>query len=185
MAEILAINNQWVCIFGLRGSGKSQLAKAMLRTTPSHIVYDPLAEYAGFRRYTPNDNQSKAELSEFIMGTVIPNKPDLFVIDEGNTYIEPKPTRLPEGVKYLNDFSRHYGIAVVVIARRPSQFHSDIVELSDLLMVFKLPGPQDVRALNLRTPGLGDTVRTLDKYHFVISRPEGEFWTHSPLKIPA
>jgi len=98
-------------IFGLRGSGKSWLVKSILDSTADHIIYDPLNEHRGYRQYIPDDRESVEELSEMIQGLVIKQKPSLFIIDEANKYIPPKPTRLCPGVADLVDFSRHVALA--------------------------------------------------------------------------
>ena len=107
-------------IFGLRGSGKSWLVKNILDSTPDHIIYDPLGEHKGYRQYIPDDRDSTDELSEMIQGLVIKKKPSLFIIDEANKYIPPKPTRLCPGVADLVDFSRHWKISFGAVARRMS-----------------------------------------------------------------
>ena len=95
-----------------RAPGKSWLIKSICDSTPDHIIYDPLNEHDGYRRYIPDDRDSKSELSDMITGIVVPQRPAVFIIDEGNKYIRPKPAPLPApGVADMLDFSRHYGVA--------------------------------------------------------------------------
>ena len=111
MLDIDLTNKSFV-ICGQKGTGKSWLIKSILDSTPNHIVYDPLSEHEGYRRYIPEDRDSQQELSDMIVGIVVPQRPSLFIIDEANKYILPKPSRLPApGVADLLDFSRHYGVA--------------------------------------------------------------------------
>ena len=176
-------NKGWV-VFGTRGGGKSWLVKHILDSTPSHLVYDPLNEHAGYRQYIPTDRASTTELSEMIAGMVIPWKPALFVIDEANRYIQPKPTRLPPGVADLNDFARHWGISTGFVARRPTQFHTDIVELAHYLFVFNLNGKNDYAYFEGLYRGFGDAVRALQPHQFAMLREGSELTVHHPIDKP-
>ena len=124
-------------VFGLRGSGKSWFVKSVLQSTPDHLIYDPLKEHTGYNKYTPSDRTSIEELEKVIEGPVIKGikvvednktlfptrrvgetwKPELFVIDEANRYIYPKPTRLPKPVADLVDYGRHWFVSFGVVAR--------------------------------------------------------------------
>jgi len=175
-------NKSWA-VFGLRGSGKTELVKQILRSNPDHLVYDPMDDYEGFRRYRPADRESIQELDDFVRGMVIPRKPSLCVIDEANKYIQPKPTRLPPGIADLNDFARHWGVSCGYVARRPVQFHTDIVELANFVFFFNLPGKNDYAYMEGLHQGLGDKVRGLAKYHFVILEEGRAMTVHGPVDI--
>jgi len=180
---MIDLTNKRAAIFGLPGSGKSVLTKSILASTPSHLVYDPMDEHAGYHRYLPNDRNSVTELSNVIEKHVIKHKPKLFVIDEANRYIKVKPNPLPPGVSDLNDLSRHWGIAWVSVTRRPSQFHTDIVELCHYLAFFSLTGKNDYRYMEDLHQGLGDIVRALPKYHFAILEMGIGVTVHAPVAI--
>ena len=170
-------------IYGLPGSGKSVLAKSILSTDDLSIIYDPLREYRGYRRYTPDDPQSVEELDTYIQDKVIPTRPHIFIIDEASIYITPKSEGpLPPAVKLLNDTSRHLGISWGVIARRPVQINPDLRELAHFLFLFRLPGRLDKNLLNEHADGLGTAVSRLKKHHFIIyDTTEGEYWEHAPV----
>jgi hypothetical protein len=191
-------------VFGLRGSGKSWFVKSVLETTPDHLIYDPLKEHTGYNRYTPTDRTSIDELSGFIKDPVLLGirvtkgnhhmfptrrvgehwKPELFVIDEANRYIFPHPTRLPQPIADLVDYGRHWKISFGVVARRPAQFHTTLIELSDHVFFFQLPGKNDHQYLESLHVGLGDTVRDLAPFHFVAFSHGSEFTVHAPIKPP-
>jgi hypothetical protein len=197
-------NKGW-CVFGLRGSGKSWFVKSLLESTPDHLIYDPLKEHRGYNKYTPSDRTSIEELEKVIQGPVIKGvkvtednkatfptrrvgetwKPELFVIDEGNRYILPHPTRMPPGVADLVDYGRHWNISFGVVARRPVQFNSTLVELSDHVFFFQLPGKNDHAYLESLHVGLGDTVRDLAPFHFVAFSHGSEITVHAPIRPPA
>lgn len=182
---MIDITGKRFVILGLQGSGKTELAKLILSKTENHIVYDVLQEYDGFQRYIPTDRNSRDELSATVQKLILPRvKPDLFIIDEANRYLLPKPTPLPAGIDELNDWSRHmgkYGLSWGCIARRPTQLHTDIVELAHYLFIFVLKGKNDQQYLDSILPGLGSQVASLPDYHFVIVDAGRKLVIHSPI----
>ena len=173
---------QGFSIFGPRRSGKSWLLKTILDSTDHHLVYDPMREHDGYHHYRPDDRESIPEYVDVITKIVIPYRPALFVTDEANKYIENhKP--LPEGVNDLIDFCGHWGISVGFVARRMTQVNTSLVELADTVFFFRLTGRNDYQYLEDLQRGLGDQVRDLPKYHFVVWR-DGEAVTHAPIPEP-
>ena len=179
-------------IFGLKGSGKSWLTKHILDHTQRHIIYDPLNEHVGYRRYVPTDRHSIPELSRFLQQVVIPNAngrtprghnpPDLCIIDEANRYMR-NGVPLPPGVDDLTDFSRHMHVSVGYVCRRPVQFNTDIVELAETRFFFHLDGKNDIRYMNDLRGGLGDLVKGLKPHEFVVQRGV-DVMVHSAIERP-
>lgn len=180
-------------MFGLQGSGKTNLAKHLLRSQPAHLVFDVKNEYQGLNRYKVRyrDEKGIPELEAVIDKLVVPTELiKLFVIDEANRYLRPKPIPLPPAVLNLNDFSRRLpptnkALSFGCIARRPVQLHTDITELAHYLFIFNLKGNNDIRYLNELVHGLGDVVATLDEYHFVILAPNRTYQIHEPVPLQA
>lgn len=171
-------------ILGLQGSGKTELAKHLLSKAKYHLVYDVLHEYEGFNRYVPTDRNSRDELSKMVNKLVIAElKPTLFIVDEANRYMLPKPTALPSGITELNDWSRHIGLSWGAICRRPTQLHTDIMELAHFLFIFVLKGKNDNQYLDTILPGLGDTVAGLPDYHFAVVSENRSVSIHSPIHL--
>ena len=179
--NVIDLANKRFVIIGLQGSGKTTLAKSILAATERHIVYDPLGEYRGFRRYVPDDIHSSAEMDDYIGRVVIPAQPDLFLMDEGSRYIPNNPKPLPRHLSDMVDLSRHWGISWGVIARRPSQLHTNIRELAHYCFVFSLYGRNDIKALNDWHNGMGDVVRELPEYHFAVLEDGKRLTTHIPV----
>ena len=164
------------CIFGIQGSGKTVLMHHILRHYPKHLVVTPHHdEYKGCNRYLPTYKQYTGaaieEINMVINKVVIPaakkREISLFAIDEANTWT-PNKQIMPRGIKDLNDNSRHYHLSFGVIARRPTQIHTDLVELAHHLFVFRLTGKNDYQYLESIVEGLGDVVRKLAPYHFAL-----------------
>ena len=179
------LTNKSFVICGQKGTGKSWLIKSILDSTPNHIVYDPLSEHDGYRRYIPEDRDSQQELSDMIVGIVVPQRPSLFIIDEANKYILPKPSRLPKpGVADLLDFSRHYGVAWGCGMRRPVQVHSDVLELAAVVFAFQSSGKNDHGYYEDLHVGMGDAVRNLQDHHFCVLQGGKDLSIHAPVEMP-
>ena len=158
--------------------------KSILDSTPDHLIYDPLDEHAGYRRYIPTDRNDPEELNKLINDLVIPRKPRLFVVDEANKYVKPKPTPLGSGTADLNDFARHWGMSCGWVCRRMTQFSTDIVELSNHLFFFKLSGKNDYQYMENLHQGLGDAVRNLKPHEFMSLTNGSEMELHAPVDAP-
>lgn len=201
---MIELTSKGWAVFGLRGSGKSWFVKHVLDSSPDHLIYDPLKEHRGYNKYTPTDRTSIDELSKVIEGPVIQGvrvteenkrqfptrrvgetwKPDLFVIDEANRYIYPHPREIPKSVADLVDYGRHWNLSFGVVARRPVQFHTTLIELADVVFFFYLPGTNDYQKLEGMHPGLGDAVRSLPPHHFASLSHGTEITIHAPIKPP-
>lgn len=177
------------CIFGLQNSGKSELAKSIIKTWGSRsVVYDVHGEYKNTNSFRPKFKQyskeSRAELDEFIRSFLIPNrmKIDLFVLDEANRYL---PNRIPltAGMLKLNDDSAHLGLSLICIARRPAQLNTDLVELAHEMFIFKLHGKNDIKYLNDIKQGLGEAVNSLKPFQFIHLNKWREYKIHEPIKM--
>lgn len=176
---------------GLKGTGKSTLNDTIrnsygesalfydtLHESPENVVYDV---------YQPVDKYSVKELDSVIK-TILPKnkfaepKYRLFVIDEANRFCPPYPKPLPDSVKDLNDITRHYGMTIGFIARRPTQLHTDIVEMADYLFIYRLTGKNDMVYLENTVSGLGDAVKSLGNFEFVQVNPDKSFHVCEPIK---
>ena len=181
---MIDITSKRFVILGLQGSGKTELAKHLLRQSSNSFVYDALNEYDGFRRYIPTDRNSIAELEKCVKRLVLKRlKPSLFILDEANRYLIPKPHALPEGIEELNDWSRHMRISWGCVCRRPTQLHTDIMELAHYLFIFVLRGKNDCAYLDGILPSLGDMVSGLPKYAFAVVTENRSVTLHSPISL--
>jgi len=175
-------------ILGLQGTGKTYLAKGLLEKQPLSIAYDVLHEYQGYNRYIVKNRQygdeAIAELNMLVSKVVIGSgKIKLFVLDEANRFCPPKPHPLPDSILELNDWQRHYHVSFGVICRRPTQLHTDLIELAHYLFIFQLKGKNDLIYLDSMSAGLGDKILALPQYHFVIVHPNHEYEVHQPISL--
>lgn len=186
------LTNKRFCVFGLQGSGKSVLVKYILKNTRDSIVYDVLKEHAGFNRYLVSYRQVKAnnakdlaiaELNTFVNRVVVGSgKIRMFILEEANRYCPSKPVPLPASILDLNDFQRHERIAFGSVCRRPVQLNTDLVELAHYLFIFNLVGKNDTQYLESIAEGLGEAVKNLPPYHFIVVPPRrADFEVHAPI----
>lgn len=175
-----------LCIFGLPGSGKTNFTKSLLSTTKKALIYDTLHEYKGYDRYLPKyrdySEESQEELNAFIRKYVTTKKgrPQFFIIDEANRYC-PNRKPLPDQIGELNDFNRHFRLATGYISRRPTQLNTDLVELAHYLVFFRLVGKNDFQYMESISEGLGDAVRALEPFHYVLVDESRNFKTCPPV----
>lgn len=188
---MIDITNKRFCIFGLQGSGKSVLVKYILARFRDSIVYDVLKEHIGFNRYLvthrqvqkqTGDDPAIKELNTFVNRVVLGSRAiRLFILEEANRYCPPKPTPLPASILDLNDFQRHDKIAFGSVCRRPVQLHSDLPELAHYLFIYRLVGKNDTAYLESIAEGLGEEVKALLEFHFVVVNPDRSYYVHAPV----
>jgi hypothetical protein len=175
-------------ILGLQGSGKTVLARDILSQHSNTFVYDTLDEYQDFNRYVPKHRsytpEALREMDRAIQKYVVSrrDKVSLFIIDEANRYC-PNRRLLPNIIGYLNDFNRHLHLSFGVIARRPAQLNTDLMELAHYLFIFRLVGRNDLDYLSGIVEGLDDAVRNLKPFYYVIVDQNRDFTIAKPVKM--
>jgi hypothetical protein len=172
---------------GRKGTGKSNfLSHALGARGPAQtLVYDVCAEHDTLTTYTPSHRrgeQADAELEQvterLVLGPSADGRPEIFAVEELSRFCSPRSPP-PEPVYEILDMNRHYrtpsgdGLGFVGITRRPSQVHTDAVELADRLVIFRLTGRSDKRRLNDTHAGLGDAAAALEDYHFIVADGAG------------
>jgi len=185
----MKLKNNQTMIFGLKGGGKSNFFQYLL-SKPQYqntLVYDVCREHAGYNRYIPEHTRGKEAIAEFdgVTSRLITDvdrnqRPELFAIEEVSR-LAPTSGRQADSLMELVDLNRHYGIGLLGVARRPAKVNTDLTELADNLVIFRLTGKNDVRRLNQEADGLGDKARQLDDYHFIHVRPDRSYTVHAPV----
>lgn len=180
-----------ITVIGLKGSGKTVWVKYLLNSVKKHLIVDPMLEYQGFRRYIPKNRtytyEAIAELEIVADELVVPQKGnkakvDLFAVDEANRYCASRHPLSPI-IMDINDFQRHWDLTTVWVARRPTQLNTDLVELSNWIIVFNLAGKNDHQYLNDLSDGLGDAVLQLPKYHYMFVKENREYEAMPPVPL--
>ena len=68
--------------------------------------------------------------------------------------------------------------------RRPVQVHSDVLELAAVVFAFQSSGKNDHGYYEDLYRGMGDTVRSLQPYHFAILQNGRDLSIHAPVDMP-
>jgi len=184
MDESVSFEGQQIVVIGHRGAGKSTWIQHILNQTNGHFIVDMNREHEGYNRYLPEyrrGDEAKAEIDGVISRVATDNdpsyRPSMVVFEEANRYI-PNQGTIPGAVGEMVDLGRHYetavsdGIAVMYVTRRPSQLDTDVIELADYLIVYRVRGKNDKRRLNSEASGLGDKAATLGEYEYLLVRPD-------------
>jgi len=184
----MKLKDSHTAVFGLKGEGKSNWLQYTLTQSQyeNHLVYDVTKEHDALNRYTPKHRRGSdafdelgAVTSKLVVNADREQRPEIFGIEEMSRFCGTNSPP-PEAVYDLIDMNRHYGVGILMVARRPAQVHTDVMELADNVVIFYLDGENDIRKLNAWRSGLGDTVRDLDPYHFVVT--QGRDWSvHKPV----
>lgn len=174
-----------VCIIGLQGSGKSELAKYLIRSHKSSFIIDPMDEYGfvdddkhNIRFVPPSDDFDFSLIFESISTKEV----KLFVVDEISRFC---PSR-QRGSKPIRDFAdccRHTNTAFIAIARRPGQVLSDFTELAHYLFIFRMRGRNDSLWLSNQAVDLPSAVHGLKPFHFICLSPDRNYEVFEPIPM--
>ena len=191
--ESVSFAGQQIVVMGHRGAGKSTWIQYVLNQTPGHFIVDMNREHEGYNRYLPEyrrGDEAKAEVDGVTSRIATDNdparRPSMLVYEEANRYI-PNRGSIPEAVGEVVDLGRHYetdvgdGIAVMYVTRRPSQLDTDVIELADYLVVYRVRGKNDKKRLNSEASGLGDKASQLGEYEYLLVRPDRSIVHMSPV----
>lgn len=176
-------------VYGLKGTGKSNFVQYILSRPrySAHLMVDVCREHDKLKRYIMEHRrgeEAEAELNQVLRRTVTDNdrsmRPEVVAVEEVSRFCSARK-QPPEQLYELIDLARHYGVGLVTIARRPAQVHSDLTELADNIIFFKLKGENDKRKLNNMVAGLGDRVADLGDYEFIRLTPDYEVIEYDPV----
>ena len=176
--------NRIFCIFGLNMSGKTYLAKHIARQYNS-LIFDVLGEYEPniYDVYIPSSKIYPDIAQEFdlFIDKVKDKKWNMLIVDEASRIFPNKRPLYPAFRSYLDTYRHHKLCSIGFIARRPTQLHTDLVELSHYIFVFNLKGKNDIQYLNFLNSEIGDLPAKLEPYHFMVIYPDRSFKIFKPV----
>ncbi len=176
--------NTIICIFGMKGGGKSYLTGQIIEEQKRVIVIDNQQEYdlkeigIGYRdcvqkivdasklkRYKVSLRAENIEedLDLLRLASTIQNQ--WIVIEEASKYVS--HAKLSDEIAHLIRFGRHDAISQIYLARRASELHRDITANADVIISFHQHEPRDVMYLRDFMGDRANKVRRLKKYHFI------------------
>lgn len=172
--------NPHVTVFGTKRSGKTNWVKWFLKDRPNHVIVDPVREFPTehYNVYRPESTRGSDAVNELdmVLDKLDYNNLDWLAIDESNRYVR-KGGQLVGPVGDLVDMNRHKGggLGIIFVARRPSQIHTDVRELSDYVLAFNLAGRQDLKALDKMAEGGSKAMNQIGQFEAVMFDPSRNF----------
>lgn len=169
---MINIQDKKICIFGIQGSGKTELAKHIIRYFQKPMIYEVNPDMRDTNAYIYRPKSLTVdELDEFclkIKKLAKIGKINLFVIDEADIFFRSNFHLMPN----INDLivnHRHYNLALMFISRRPQDIPSKIIESSHHIFVFSIDGVNAVERLNKLHKGFKILLSKLEyeKYNFI------------------
>ena len=163
-----------VVICGKKGSGKTNLAKTLIKWLLSVgcpiIIIDPLWEYREFEQMGAIVIHIRHhDIGKFnsYLNTLYTKFHGIIVIDESDSFLPNKTSLLTPSYTLIH-LGRHYGIGSIFVTRRLSNLHTDVISQTGKLFLFRLYAGADRQYLeNAQLGEIVDPVFNLEKYEFV------------------
>lgn len=153
-------------IAGMRGSGKTSLAKRILsRVQGDVIVYDPMHEYDPKISFHPHSD-TKEDFDRFM--SICWDRGNLFIcVDEAERYFRGKRQLTEYSAKIVNT-GRHRNIGMLVITRRLAELNKTVFGLSNTAVMFQMFLPNDIRYIKEFYGDKAKDLLTIGKYHYKV-----------------
>lgn len=158
--------NAIATIAGMRGSGKTSLAKRILAMVKGDvIVYDPMWEYDPKISFHPHSD-SKADFDRFM--SICWDRGNLLVcVDEAERYFRVKRI-MPEYATKVVNTGRHRNIGLLVITRRLAELNKTVFGLSETAILFQMFLPNDIRYIKDFYGEGAEDLRGIGKYRYKV-----------------
>ena len=179
-------------VVGKKGSGKTTLARDLVLAAPRRLIMDPMWEhtdgvivtsFAGFEAYVrPLRHARYAVICRFMDDDDRDAVVDLLTDGEPNNAPLPSvvvlldevdrmcsPSTIPEGLRRLVNYGRHFNVSLVAVARRPRQMHRDVTANADRICIGQTQEPRDLDYLaEFIGQELADRAAGLGEHEFVV-----------------
>lgn len=183
--------NKKIVVFGYNYSGKTYLVKKLTKTFKGKVlVYDWHKEYTDVNKkdlliyYPKFKTDVEKRLLEFntIINKLFVNKKGmkLLIVDEANEYL-PSRKPLPSSIEDLRSNHAHYNQSYILIARRPVDLNTNLIEVADYRIFFRLDGKNDLQYVDSLKKGLSDIVANLKEHYFAVFDYKGNVTVCKPV----
>lgn len=157
------IQNKKVLIAGIQGSGKTYLARHMIRDFKAMAYVANQSDWKNENIILTNPNDFVGEFPfwcKMAKSFALKRKINLFIADDIDTLFKSHFDTSPE----LRDIvinHRHYGLTLIFITHRIQDVPAKIYGQFEILCLFSMESPQAIDLMNRYYEGLGDMVRSL------------------------
>ena len=153
-------------IAGMRGSGKSSLAKRILAQVKGDvIVYDPMWEYDPKISFHPHSD-NKEDFDRFM--SICWERGNLFIcVDEAERYFRTK-RQLTEFSEKVVNTGRHRNIGLLMVTRRIANLNKTAFGLSETVMLFQMFLPNDIKYIKEFYGDKAEELRNIGKYRYKV-----------------
>lgn len=175
-------DNSIISLFGIKGGGKSTLAREIAEEWERVTAIDTLGEYStGFevvegidaclaaleaadarKRFRLSLRCADPDEMLDLIGVCYELPRQLVLVEETSFYCS--PSQLPVELSQLVRYGRHREIDQLYIARRPSEIHRDLTAQSDCIVTFRHREPRDLDYLQRMSGEDVSRVATLAPY---------------------
>jgi len=183
--------NEIILILGMKGSGKSTKAREVIREHRRKIWIDPMFEHSDgvivenfndLVKYveplrhtsysvilrTTTDGEAEKLITLLTRGqpgqSLLPGA--TVMIDELDKLCS--PTSVPEGIRRLANYGRHFGVNVIGVSRRPKSIARDFTANADRIIIGKIQEPSDLKYIEEFTNhAFVERAAVLDNFEFV------------------
>lgn len=179
------MHNTVISILGHKGSGKTTLARELMRGRSRVLVFDTLGEYDTQRIFYSFDEALRAmersiPKARFQWGVRLADMADyvdlfelafelpgtLLVFEETSLFCS--PSYLPPSLSKLVRYARHREIDLVFVSRRASEVNRDLTAQSDFIVTFRQHEPRDLQYLSSVSGRDVSAVRTLPAFKVAV-----------------
>lgn len=173
------------CIFGKRGSGKTELARFLTRDCPRLVIIDPMEEYTEAKKFTsvydvycylaqyhsrpfrctfvPIGDDQLVQLDK-LLDVIRYVENCVVVLEEADLFATPRSYS-----SIFSDFvrrGRHYRTGLLAVSRRPQEVSKDLTGQASMVISFQMNEPGMLDYLKKYGSIEPEYVRELTVYQF-------------------
>lgn len=164
--EIFTIaSDERITIAGMTGTGKTCLARFILRKFSKVLVWDPLGQYEEFNAYHP-DKGTKEEF-DYVCQQVWDKGNILFCVEEAEGALHEGKDFSEYAYKVIHQ-GRNRGIGVMAVTRRIADLSKTMFGLSQHVYIFRFFSPNDIDYIKgFVGKEWAERIRNLPQFHFI------------------
>jgi hypothetical protein len=190
------LDGKKIFIGGIQGSGKTQLAKKLcekfrsvvsIRVTPDYdtVPNITLVNAGGMKPEEALELVAQElckEGREYEAKKILAPRFDCLLIDEGDLFFKNSVSRFMNELILLH---RHYGVAIIIITRRPQDIPARIVESCHYFFFFKIEGKNVFDRMNSLDKEIVPLLARVEfsKHNFVFKELGQPPILHKPITI--